>query len=163
MFSYCQSDFVTVHALFSLATLPDRLRPYVYLLALHLRPASSNLPNSLASAYQSSFFSLPVRRASGERLSHEEVVNKLDNETVSYECGLGISSYFAETFRVSIKVETDMYAKAVQWLKDLVYGAEFDKERYVNVSVHCPDSVIQRLLFADYRSLWQRYNSRYRK
>jgi hypothetical protein len=80
----------------------------------------------------SAFFALPVVRQSGERLTHEDVVNKLDNETVSYEVGLGISSAFAETLRITIKVETAQYETAIAWLKDLMYGAEFDKERYVS-------------------------------
>lgn len=81
------------------------------------------------STYLSAFFSLPVTRQSGEKLTHEEVINKLDNETVSYEVGLGISNSFADTFRVSIKVETALYETAVAWLKDLVYGGEFNKDR----------------------------------
>ena len=41
-----------------------------------------------------------------------------------------MSSVFAETMRVSIKVDKDLYETAIVWLKDLVYGSEFDKERY---------------------------------
>ena len=84
------------------------------------------------SAYLSSFFSLPVQRASGVLLSHEEVVNQLDNETVSYEAELGVSYCFTDIFRVSIKVEIAHYETAIAWLKDLVYGAEFDKDRYIS-------------------------------
>ena len=90
------------------------------------------------SAYLSSFFSLPVRRQSGVHLSHEEVINRLDDETVSYEIGLGISGSFSDTFRVSIKVEIAQYEKAVAWLKDLVYGAEFNEERFAFSSPFCP-------------------------
>ena len=64
-------------------------------------------------------------------LSHEEVVNQLDNETVSYTVGLGISNSFTDIFRVSIKVETAHYETAIAWLKDLVYGADFNKDRYI--------------------------------
>ncbi|KAF7347762.1 hypothetical protein MVEN_01533700 [Mycena venus] len=109
-YDHVESDFVTVHAFFSLEKLPHHLRP-------------------LISTYMSAFFALPVVRQSGERLTHEDVVNKLDNETVSYEVGLGLSNAFAETFRVSLKVETAHYETAIAWLKDLMYGAEFDKER----------------------------------
>jgi Zn-dependent M16 (insulinase) family peptidase len=105
-----QSDFVAVHAFFSLAKLPNRLRPYL-------------------STYLSVFFSLPVQRASGEILSHEEVVNQLDDGTVSYEAVLGISDQFSETMRVSFKVETSQYESAIAWLRDLVYNSIFDKER----------------------------------
>lgn len=81
------------------------------------------------SAYLSAFFSLPVRRLSGESLTHEQVVNKLDAETVAYGVELGIGSSFEETVQVSIKVETAQYETAVSWLRDLLYGSEFDKER----------------------------------
>ncbi|KAJ7293661.1 Metalloenzyme, LuxS/M16 peptidase-like protein [Mycena rebaudengoi] len=109
-YDHVESDFVSVHAFFSMAKLPDRLRP-------------------LISTYLSTFFALPVVRESGERLTHEEVVNKLDNETVSYEVGLGVSSLFSDLLRLTIKVETANYETAVAWIKDLMYGAEFDKER----------------------------------
>lgn len=81
------------------------------------------------STYLSAFFALPIKRLSGERLTHEEVINKLDNETVSYEVGLGISNSFSDTFRVSIKVETARYETAIAWMRDLLYGAEFDNDR----------------------------------
>ena len=64
-------------------------------------------------------------------LSHEEVVNQLDNETVSYGVGLGVSYYFTDIFRVSIEVEIAHYEIAIAWLKDLVYGAEFNRDRYI--------------------------------
>lgn len=81
------------------------------------------------STYLSAMFSLPVVRQSGERLTHEDVINKLDNDTVSYEVGLGVGDAFSDLLRVSIKVETSMYEAAIIWLKDVVYGSVFDKER----------------------------------
>lgn len=81
------------------------------------------------STYLSAFFALPVKRQSGEHLTHEEVINKLDDETVSYEIGLGVANSFAENLRISIKVESAAYETAIAWLKDLIYGSEFDKER----------------------------------
>jgi len=92
----------------------------------------SAIPNHLRphiSTYVSSFFSLPVKCSNGKRLSHEEVVNKLDDETVAYGAELGTGNVFEELLRVSIKVEKDRYETAVLWLKDLFYGSEFDKER----------------------------------
>jgi Zn-dependent M16 (insulinase) family peptidase len=72
-----------------------------------------------------------VIRASGERLTHEEVVNQLDNDTVSYEATMGGSGAFSEVLRVSIKVERNSYDIAVSWLRDLLHGSQFDKERQV--------------------------------
>ncbi|KAG6911895.1 hypothetical protein DXG01_000142 [Tephrocybe rancida] len=109
-YDHVQSDFVSVQAVFSLAKIPNRLRP-------------------LVSVYLSSFFSLGVKRQSGEHLTHEEVVNKLEDETVSYDVGLGMSNAFTDTFRVSLKVETARYDTAVAWLKDLICGAQFEKDR----------------------------------
>ncbi|KAH9837131.1 Metalloenzyme, LuxS/M16 peptidase-like protein [Rhodofomes roseus] len=109
-YDHVQSDFVTVNAYFSTAKLPNRLRPHMQ-------------------TYLSAFFSLPITRSNGEKLSHEEVVTKLDNDTVSYEAAYGVSSAFSENVRVSIKVEVGMYEAAIAWLKDLIYGSVFDKER----------------------------------
>lgn len=30
-----------------------------------------------------------------------------------------------------MRVEVDKYETAIAWLRDLIYGSEFDKERYV--------------------------------
>jgi Zn-dependent M16 (insulinase) family peptidase len=121
-----------VDALFSLSNLPNRLRPY------DLPPLScvtSDRNFRYISTYLSSFFSLPVRTLSGERLTHEQVVNKLDDETVAYEAELGINSAFEEIMRVSIRVEIAQYETALAWLRDLLYGSEFDKERQVSYNL----------------------------
>ena len=56
-------------------------------------------------------------------------VDALDDETVSYEANIGLNGLVPETFRVSIRVTKERYATAVAWLRDLIYGAEFDRER----------------------------------
>lgn len=109
-YDHVKSDFVSIHAYFSLAKVPDGLRPYI-------------------STYLAALFSLPVKRASGELLSHEEVINKLDNETVAYEAALGVSDQFTEVLRVTFKVQAERYESTVTWLRDVVWGAIFDKER----------------------------------
>lgn len=109
-YDHVKSDFVSVHAVLSLARLPSHLRPYVQV-------------------YLGAFFSLPVKRQSGERLSHEEVVDQLDEQTVFYEVDTGTSGIFTETLCVSIRVEVAKYELAVAWLRDLLYGSEFTKER----------------------------------
>ena len=88
-----------------------------------------------------------MKRQSGERLSHEEVVDQLDDQTVSYDATLGVSGRFAESLRVSIRVEVAKYELAVAWLKDLLYGSEFAKERSVcpPVRAYHPDDRWTRL------------------
>ncbi|KIP12417.1 hypothetical protein PHLGIDRAFT_61992 [Phlebiopsis gigantea 11061_1 CR5-6] len=115
-YDHVESDFVTISAYLSLATLPDELRPYVYI-------------------YLSTFFSLPVKRGTGEELTHEEVVNQLDNDTVSYDVGFGAGGRFTEILKIAIRVETSQYESAVAWLKDLLYGSKFDKESRLQVTI----------------------------
>lgn len=92
---------------------------------------------SLVSAYMSAFFSLPVKTSTGERLSHEEVVAKLDDETVHYEVDLGMQYLFSETLRVGIEVEKEKYEQAIRWMKDLIFGIEFDIARSVVCTSPC--------------------------
>ena len=113
-------------AYLSLKSLPDHLRPYATLLS-SLDPNSSFL--RYLSVYLASFFSLPIKRLSGEQLSHEEVVNRLDNDTVSYDVNLGVGDRFSELLRVRIKVNVDQYETAIAWLRDVIYGSEFAKDR----------------------------------
>ncbi|KIJ45628.1 hypothetical protein M422DRAFT_46678 [Sphaerobolus stellatus SS14] len=106
-----QSDFVTIHAYLSASEVPDELKPYL-------------------SLYMASFFSLPVEsKLLGRTLNHEEVVNGLDDETVNYDSNLGLDGFFSQMLRISIKVETTKYDRAIQWLNDLMYRSIFDKER----------------------------------
>lgn len=79
--------------------------------------------------YLASFFSLPVEREDGTKLSHEQVVKQLDDGTVAYDNGLGLDGYFNELIRVSIKVEVSKYEATINWLRDLLYGSEFNKDR----------------------------------
>ncbi|CAE6416736.1 unnamed protein product [Rhizoctonia solani] len=111
-----QSDFVTVSAYLSTTSVPDKLRPYI-------------------SLYLSSFFALPVTRPDGTKISHEDLVKKLDEVTVAYEANCGISGYFADTIRVSIKAELSRYEEVVGLFKDLMYAPEYTKDRLeVNVA-----------------------------
>ncbi len=91
--------------------------------------------------YVDTFFSLPIVRHNGVRLTHEDVVNQLDNDTVEYRVDLGIFGFFSESFRVSIEVEVAAYETAVAWLRDLIYGSEFDKERCVFLLIDISRSI----------------------
>ena len=66
------------------------------------------------------------------RLTHEDVVNQLDSDTVAYDVDLGASGLFRDTLHVAIRVEVGAYETAVAWLRDLIYGSEFDNERCVS-------------------------------
>lgn len=109
-FDHVHSDFTSIHTLMSLAQLPDDLRPYAML-------------------YQMCLFNSPINRPDGTRLTHEEVINALDKDTVAYDSGLGMDGVFSELLRVSIKVESTKYDSGIAWLRDVIFQSEFTKER----------------------------------
>nr|XP_019045357.1 cytoplasmic protein [Kwoniella bestiolae CBS 10118]OCF24287.1 cytoplasmic protein [Kwoniella bestiolae CBS 10118] len=109
-FSHVKSNFIIVTALFDTFGLPTHLAPYINLLI-------------------SSIFSLGVKRADGTQLSHEEVVNQLNDLTIYQQACFEFRGGFAETLCISFKVETKRYEEAVTWIRDLMSGVIFDKER----------------------------------
>jgi Zn-dependent M16 (insulinase) family peptidase len=74
-------------------------------------------------------FNLPMTKLDGTRLNHEEVINALDKDTVSYDSGLGMDGTFSELLRMSIKVESSKYDTGIAWLRDVLFQSEFTKER----------------------------------
>ena len=91
-------------------------------------------------------------------LTHEDVVNQLDNETVSYTVGLGVWNSFTDIFRVSIQVEIAHYETAIAWLKDLVYGADFNRDRYI-YDKEILYFMTYLFVQTDCKSLWSRYSN----
>lgn len=69
-----------------------------------------------------------------------------------------------------MRVEVDKYEIAVAWLRDLIYGSEFDKERYVHV-LTCIYSEEESDFWGGlcwvgagaigYRSMWRRFSRRF--
>ena len=51
--------------------------------------------------------------------------------TVSQSAHFSYRGCFAEVFVVSLKMQKEDYEKGVQWIRDLVTGAVFSKERCV--------------------------------
>ena len=105
-----QSEFVTVHALMNLASVANEDRPYVVL-------------------YLNALFTLPLSFPDGTRLTHEEVINLLDKETVSYDAVFGVNGSACELLGVSITVEVSKYATGISLLRDLIYHSEFAEDR----------------------------------
>lgn len=62
-------------------------------------------------------------------LAPEDVRARLQDETVDYDCELGIGSKFTENLHIKVMVEKEKYEDAVRWMKDLLYGVKFDSER----------------------------------
>ncbi len=116
-YDHVSSAFLNVSLIFSTANLDAELRPYLTL-------------------YLALLFSLPVRRLDGSntKLTYEDVIKLLDEDTLEYESALGVSWGFNENLCVDLKVEKENYNKAISWLRDLVWGSEFAVERLKIVS-----------------------------
>lgn len=80
---------------------------------------------------QACLFNLGVKRPDGTELTHEEVINQLNDLTVSSGSKFSVRSCFSEAFSIFIKVEKSQYLEAVTWLRDVLLGSVFTKERYV--------------------------------
>jgi Zn-dependent M16 (insulinase) family peptidase len=94
----------------NLASVANEDRPYVVL-------------------YLNALFTLPLSFPDGTRLTHEEVINLLDKETVSYDVTFGANGAAGELLSVSIKVEVSKYSTGVSLLRDLIYHSEFVEDR----------------------------------
>ncbi|WVR06565.1 hypothetical protein IAU60_003596 [Kwoniella sp. DSM 27419] len=109
-FSHVDSNFVNITAIFDTINIPRELAPYFTL-------------------FQNALFSLGVKRGNGTELSHEEVVNQLNDLTVSQSTHFEFRGSFAEILCVGLKVQKDQYEQAITWIRDLVTGAVFTKDR----------------------------------
>lgn len=112
-FSQIKSEFITITIyLFPSANLSTTLR-------------------SLLPLYATTFFTLPVVRANGQKLSYQDVVKALNVDTVDHEFNSGP---LLESLFVKIKVEKSKYAIGIAWLKDLIFGSIFD-EKCLNIGI----------------------------
>ncbi|KDN42524.1 hypothetical protein K437DRAFT_269392 [Tilletiaria anomala UBC 951] len=111
-FDHVTSAFLTVSLIFSTANLSAELRPHITL-------------------FLSTLFLLPVTKqdGSGQKLSYEEVIKLLDEDTLEYEASLGVGYGFSENICIDLKVPKENYENAIAWLRDLVWGGEFAVER----------------------------------
>ncbi|QSL66398.1 hypothetical protein MERGE_000777 [Pneumocystis wakefieldiae] len=112
-FNHINSKFVTIQAYVSSEHVSPDLKPYLGI-------------------YLDNFFLNGVIRSDGTRLTYEEVVRLLENETVDYDAAWGISASFLEVATIQIKVEIQNYKKGILLLRDLFYGSIFEPLRNGN-------------------------------
>lgn len=103
------SKFVTVNLYLVPSEVESELLPYVSVL-LH------------------SFFLNSLRR-DGEVVDYEEIVEQLEQETISYDACFGAGSGFNELIRVKIRSEVGRYDNTVQWMQDLLVNPVFTADR----------------------------------
>ena len=70
-----------------------------------------------------------VDPSTGEETSFEDVVRMLDNDTISRECGVGVSQSFRQLALVELKTERAKYNEGIAWLQKMTWNTRFDPDR----------------------------------
>lgn len=94
-------------------------------------------------------FESPINKQ-GEIISYEDVIEKLNQDTVSFSCGIGLGSkslfkcgQYSQTVSVMIQVEAAKYEKGVEWLHDILYNTIFSLERIKIIAAKMNNAVAQ--------------------
>lgn len=69
---------------------------------------TSSMPSHLrpyGRMYMDTIFSSPIRIDDGNHINHDDVIQKLDLDIISYDASLGYQASFREYIVVTIKVE----------------------------------------------------------
>lgn len=82
----------------------------------------------LLSIFSDNFFNTPVRQ-NGELVPFEQVVMKLEKDTVSYTLEAGSRFGDSESFLIRFQVEPDKYATTVEWIRTMMFDSIFDVTR----------------------------------
>ncbi|KAI8096963.1 Metalloenzyme, LuxS/M16 peptidase-like protein [Halteromyces radiatus] len=111
-YDHIQSAFTTISVYLNTGDMPSSLRPYGRL-------------------FMESFFSLSmgVTNQSKPPTSSDDLIRQLNRDTIDYRIMQGRGPIFREYIVVSLKVETDKYQHAVQWLNDLLWHTEYTADK----------------------------------
>ena len=79
--------------------------------------------------FMDNFFNTPILQ-DGKKVGFEEVVTRLEQDTISYSIqGGGRSMSDPEGIAISFQVEPDKYAAAIEWIRTMMFDSIFDKTR----------------------------------
>ncbi|CAO3700145.1 unnamed protein product [Rhizopus microsporus] len=110
------SAFVSLSVYLDTSNIPSHLRPY-------------------GRIYMDILFASPILADNGVYIEHDEVIQQLDQDLVSYDSSLGYQAMFREYIVINIKVENKKYDIGVRWLKYLLWNIQFTQDRLV-IGVH---------------------------
>lgn len=95
---------------------------------------TSNMPSHLrpyGRMYMDTIFASPICLDDGSFISHDDVVQKIDLDIISYDATLGYQGAFREYIVVTIKMEAKKYSAGVNWLRYLMWNIQFTHDRFV--------------------------------
>lgn len=95
---------------------------------------TANLPielKPLLGVYLTNFFATPIV-GDGERMEFEEVITKLEQDTIEFSFDRGSDIGNSEMLYISFVAEAAKYRTVVQWLKMMLADSVFDTERILS-------------------------------
>ncbi|KAH0820104.1 hypothetical protein GEV33_002687 [Tenebrio molitor] len=129
-FDHIKSEFIYMYALLDSTALPQEYRIY--------------LPLMLESLFES-----PIRK-NGKLIPYEDVIEQLNNDTVSFSSSIGLGSKplfkcgpYSHTISVMLQVEIAKYEKGIEWLRDILYNTVFSVDRLKIISAKMNNAVAQ--------------------
>lgn len=108
-YEHIPSNFVRITILVSTASIPVERRPLIPI-------------------YLENFFNTPIMQ-DGVRLEYEQVVAKLEKDTVNYNIGSGTYMDTPESLRIRFQVEPEKYEVSIKWIKEFLWSSIFDASR----------------------------------
>lgn len=104
-FEHIPSNFVRMKVVLCTGAIPVHLKPLITL-------------------YLMNFFTTPITR-NGERIEFEDVVVKLEKDTIGYDIEPGPSN--GELLQITMQVEPDKYDTAIRWIRTVLFEAILDE------------------------------------
>ena len=98
-------------------------------ITLHL--GTSNVPlelKPLMPIFSDNFFNTHIKR-NGETINFEQVVMELERDTISYGISSARALGDADSIMISLSVEPEKYAAAIEWFRTMAFDSIFDPVR----------------------------------
>jgi Zn-dependent M16 (insulinase) family peptidase len=95
---------------------------------------TANLPTELKpllGVYLTNFFATPIMK-DGKRIEFEEVITKLEQDTIEYSVDRGSEIGSSEMLYIPFVAEAAKFKTVVQWLKTMLVDSVFDTERIIS-------------------------------
>jgi Zn-dependent M16 (insulinase) family peptidase len=111
-FEHIPTSFVHLDLALGTASLPTELKP-------------------LLGVYLINFFATPIMKG-GKRIEFEEIITKLEQDTIGYSINRGTDIGHSEMIYVPFIAEADKFETVVLWLRSMLVDSVFDTERIIS-------------------------------
>ncbi|RYN92495.1 Uncharacterized protein AA0120_g5018 [Alternaria tenuissima] len=111
-FEHIPTSFVHFGLALGTASLPTELKP-------------------LLGVYLTNFFATPIMK-DGKRIEFEEVITKLEQDTIEYSMDRGTDIGSSEMIYIPFIAEADKFETVVLWLRSMLVDSVFDTERIIS-------------------------------